>query len=87
MHMQNKRLMLATLALGALSMPGLAGGAEVVGRGFGFTPPKLEPRQSAYRKGRRWNYGMGLMPNGNNPPGTKLAKKMAKGTLTICGIR
>lgn len=88
MTTQNKRLMLTALALGAFSMPAVPGAAEVVHRSFGEPPV---PRQRGYRQGRRWGYGFhgfrDVMQKGGNPAGTKLAKKMAKGTLTICGIR
>jgi hypothetical protein len=44
------------------------------------------PRHSSYRQGRRTRE-KSLATRSGNPAGSKLAKKAAKGTLTLNGIR
>jgi hypothetical protein len=86
-EMRQGQVMAAAL-LAALAAPAMAGGAEVVHRGFGFAAPTLEPRRSGYRRGRRFDHrGRAIDRNGNRPAGSKLAKKAARGKLTIVGIR
>lgn len=87
--MRNANLLAAAALMGLASMPAVGGSVEVLPRGFGYAPPDLESRRNGYRKGRRWGYGMPSWMRGrnDNPAGTKLAKKAAKGTLTINGIK
>jgi hypothetical protein len=89
--------MLLSLAAGLLAAPTVGGDVAVVHRGFGLARP--EPQTRGYRQGRRFNYGRPTVSlyaasrskhaiaNGDKPAGTKLARKAAKGTLTIAGIQ
>jgi hypothetical protein len=75
---------MAALAAAA-AMPAVGGNAVAIPNVWGRDP---EPR--GYRKGRRFGYGFDFLPknsNGDNPAGTKLAKKAAKGKLSICALR
>lgn len=83
---RNVRSLMATALLAGLAMPAVGGGVEVLPRGFGGLVPTLDPRRSAFRQGRRFRNGSRVKVGGN-PAGTKLARKAAKGTLTIVGIR
>jgi hypothetical protein len=84
--MRSASQLIAMAALAGLgSMPAVGRNVEVIPSMWGRTP---EPR--GYRKGRRFGYGFDFLPknsNGDNPAGTKLAKKAAKGKLSICALR
>jgi hypothetical protein len=52
-----------------------------------LTTPSLGSARG-YRQGRRFSeFNRGRWPGKGNPAGTKLARKAAKGTLTVCGLR
>jgi len=73
-------------AAAAMAIMGL-GAASAGNVTFGRPEPRLDPRRSAFRKGRRFNYGLGPVARGGNHAGTKLAKKAAKGQLGIARLR
>lgn len=88
--MRSRNNLMAAALIAACSLPGLAGGAEVLPMMGGFRPPLPNPRRSAPGKGRRsqaYYSAEQFRRRGGNPAGSKLAKKAMRGTLTIVGIR
>lgn len=78
---------IAAALLAASAMPPVGGGVEVIPRDSGRHAPKLDSRRSAFRQGRRFRNGKRISARGGNPAGTKIARKIEKGALTIVGIR
>lgn len=71
--------------MAATGLSASTGGAVGIHRGFGERmAPKLDPRASGDRKGRRFT---SPSRNGVNPAGTKLSKKAIRGSIGINGLR
>lgn len=92
--MMRSSLMLGAAA--ALMGLGAPASASVSLPTFGGSSGAMPGRSSGFRQGRRHNYGRPIygrsmswngLRNGDNPAGTKLAKKIEKGQLGLARLR